>query len=270
MPNSQIIQQSQPIFVIGSARSGTSIIAEAIKSGTSISGCNEGHFLPLTYFLMQELEQYYSKRKSLMNKEGFMISHTDYDDLEEKLIEIFRNTCDSFYQDQVWLDKTPDMGMIKAAPYLLRIWPESRFIFAKRRGMECINSRLRKFPHVPFKTHCKIWKTCMEIWLSVRDNLNDHYIEIDQREISIHPELMAQKIGNFLNLDNEKIEKIYNIFSHKRPESTGGNELPRAMAISEASWNNEQIDFFRKHCGTISEKYGYSESSSYYLSNVSK
>lgn len=265
MSDVKLNRQAKPIFVIGSARSGTSIIAKAIKSGANIPGYNEGHFLPLISFLIQEVEQYYEKKEFLMAKKGFMIAHTNQNELEQGILKVFRNICDSLYKNEVWIDKTPDMGMIKASPYLLSVWSKSRFIFAKRRGIECINSRLKKFSHIPFETHCKIWKICMESWLAVRENLDGHYIEIDQREISLNPKLIAKKIGSFLNLNQEQTERINNIFSTNRPEFTGGSEAEQAIEISEAGWNDEQINFFRQHCGAVSKQFGYSEASSYYL-----
>ena len=265
MSDAKVNRHVKPIFVIGSARSGTSIIAKAIKSGVDIPGCNEGHFLPLISFLMQEIEEYYQKKEFLMAKKGFMIAHTNQNELEEGILKVFRGICDSLYKNEVWIDKTPDMGMIKATPYLLRVWSKSRFVFAKRRGIECINSRLKKFSHVPFETHCKIWKICMESWLAVRENLENHYIEIDQREISLNPELIAKKIGKFLFLNQEQTERINNIFSTNRPEFTGGSEAAQAIEINETGWTEEQIEIFRQHCGAVSKKFGYSESSSYYL-----
>ena len=265
MKHTLVSHSAKPIFVLGSARSGTSIITTAIKSGANISGCNEGHFLPLISFLMQQIELYYSKKEFLMNKTGFMVSHTNCDDLMEKILEVFGNICDSFYEDEVWVDKTPDMGMIKASPYLLRIWPNARFIYAKRRGIECINSRLKKFPNVPFKTHCNIWKICMESWILVRESLHNHYIEVDQREIALNSELMSQKIGIFLDLDNYKVEQINNAFCNERPEYTGGKENLEAKNIEEFGWSEQQIKTFREICGSINKKTGYSETSSYYL-----
>ena len=264
MPNIQV-NHAKPIFIVGSARSGTSIITEAIKSSLDIPGCHEGHFLPLISFLIQEIKSYYSKRDFLMDKKGFMISHTNSNDIEEGILDTFRNICNSFYKQEIWIDKTPDMGMIKSTPYLFHIWPESSFIFAKRRGIECINSRLKKFPHVPFKTHCQIWKTCMESWLLVRKDLDNNYIEIEQREISLNSKFTAQKIAKFLNLNQEQTKKINNIFSSKRPEFLGGQEKIKVTNIEEIGWSKQYITIFRDICGSINEKMGYSETSSYYL-----
>ena len=53
------------------------------------------------------------------------------------------------------------------------------------------------------------------------------------------------------------------IFTHERPQSTGGVEELKAQDIKEVGWTDEQIEIFRKHCGEVSKKFGYSESSSY-------
>ena len=265
MVNTQSNFQAQPIFVIGSARSGTSIIAKAIKLGTGIPGHNEGHFLPLVSFIMEEIQSYYNKRKFILDKKSYMISHTNCSELEDKILKVFRETCNSLYTSKVWIDKTPDIEMIKVSPYLLHIWSNSRFIYAKRRGIECINSRLKKFPQVPFKTHCIIWEACMNNWLKVKDSLNNQYIEIDQREIALEPQTTSKKIGNFLHLNQQEIEKINNTFDSKRPEFTGGKENIKANSIEEFGWSKQQIETFREICGSVSKKVGYSETSSYYL-----
>ena len=260
--------EQEPIFILGSARSGTSILFEAITSGLEAPGYREGHFLPLIGMVIKQVEQYYSAKTRLMSNDKLMIAHTSQSEIEQQILEVFRNTCRSLFSEQVWIEKTPDSLMIEASPYLLRTWPKSRFIFAKRRGLECIASRLRKFPtHVSFETHCKIWKQCMEGWLKVIEYLGGHYIEIDQREIALNPKLVANKLGLFLQLSPEKINKIEHIFSTKRLQNTGGSENPKATNITEIGWTNQEIEIFRKHCGDVSKQFSYSESSSYYLNN---
>lgn len=263
----KIYGESKPIFVLGAARSGTSILASSIRKGANITGYNEGHFLPLVKILIKEIDDYYIKKETkIRDKKAFMLSYVNQNKLENAIIDVFRTICNSLYQQEVWIDKTPDHQMIQAAPYLLRVWSESRFIFAKRRGIECINSRLKKFPYVSFENHCKIWKMCMESWLAVRNSLDGHYIEIDQREISINPKLISKKIGDFLNLNQAQTERINSIFLTKRPEFTGGWEAARSIEMNELGWTKEQIKIFRKHCTKVSKNLGYSETSSYYLS----
>lgn len=261
--------QDTPIFIIGSGRSGTSILTGAIRSGGEIEGYLEGHFLPLILFFMQDIERYYFSKRNLLNDPRHMIADVNQTEIENEIINIFRHKCKALATDKVWLDKSPDSAMIKAVPYILRIWSQSRFIFAKRRGIENLISRLKKFPHVPFEKHCIMWKDCMESWLIVKDQLKDCSIEIEQRDIALHPSDTAQKIGTFLNLEQTKINKIAHIFKTQRPQYTGGQENIEPISIDQTGWTKEQIKIFRKHCTEVSKKFGYSETSSYYLNTLS-
>jgi len=42
-----------------------------------------------------------------------------------------------------WVDKTPNLDIVRSADILYRIWPEAKFIYMKRRGIENVMSRLR-------------------------------------------------------------------------------------------------------------------------------
>ena len=257
--------EHQPIFIIGSGRSGTSILTGAIRSGGKIEGYLEGHFLPLILFFMKDIERYYFSKRSLLNDNRHMIADINQEVIEQEIITLFREKCESLSSSKVWLDKSPDSAMIKASPYILKIWPQAKFIFAKRRGIENIISRLKKFPHVSFEQHCIMWKDCMESWLQVKDKLIESSIEIEQRNIALHPKNVSKKIGAFLRLEQDKIKNIENIFTTQRPQSTGSEENLQAISIKETGWTEEEIKIFRRICGAVSQKFGYSESSSYFL-----
>lgn len=258
-------QEKKPIFVVGSARSGTTIIGTALRIATDAPGYGEGHFLPLMTILIREVQLFYADKGNLMQDENIMLSHTSQKEIEEEIIAAFRDICDSLFKEEIWLEKTPDTKMIETSPCLIRAWPKARFIFAKRRGIECIKSRLKKFEGVPFETHCNIWRNSMEAWLRVKNRLKGAWIEIDQREISLNPGLVAKQIGEFLDFSQEQTNKVERAFAEERPQYTGGVEAEKAIDISETGWSDRQIELFRKYCSAVSEKFGYSESSSYYL-----
>lgn len=255
----------KPIFILGSGRSGTSILTGAIRSGAKIEGYLEGHFLPLILSFMQDTEHYYYSKRSLLTDNRHMIADVSQQYVEQSILNFFRQTCESLATNPIWLDKSPDSAMIKTAPYLLNIWSESRFIFAKRRGIENIISRLKKFPHVSFEDHCIMWKDCMESWLRVKDRLQHCAIEIEQRDIALNPKLTANRIGDFLHLEPEKTAKIAEIFITQRPQSTGGQERKLALDINETNWSETEKSIYRQHCTPVSHQFGYSETSAYYL-----
>lgn len=59
-----------------------------------------------------------------------------------------RKAAESLHKEKIWVDKTPDPRMIKCVPRLKRAWPNAKFIFVKRRGIENLESRIKKFPYV--------------------------------------------------------------------------------------------------------------------------
>jgi hypothetical protein len=259
---SQIVK---PIFILGSGRSGTSVLSAALRTGARIQGYPEGHFLPLIHYLVKEIDRFYQIKKHLIDEE-YALGHVNIDRVKQEVIKSIRIIADGLYASSQWVDKSPGYETIEAAPYLLQAWENARFIFAKRRGIECLISRLKKFPHVSFENHCTIWAKCMQSWLEIRDRLpQDCAIEIDQRDIALSPKLTAAKIGNFLNLEAEKIAKIEDIFTNKRPQSTGSQESEVAIDLEATGWNPEEIAIFRKICGNINQAFGYSEDNFYYI-----
>lgn len=256
---------SQPIFIIGAARSGTSVITTALRNGARIEGFHEGHFLTLLYITLFQIDRFFESRHQVIDDKRHMIANINKTEFEEVLINEFRNAAESLHKEKIWVDKSPDPRMIKCVPYLKRAWPNAKFIFAKRRGIENLTSRMKKFPHVSFDKHCLIWKDCMESWLKVRDLVKDCSIEIEQREISLNPQEISAKLGAFLSLEQDKINRISEIFSTERPQNTGGKEQELSISLSETGWTSSEIESFKNHCSDINRKYGYSESASYYL-----
>jgi len=258
-----IEKTSRPIFILGSGRSGTSILTAALKSGAEIPGFNEGHFLPLLYSVMAEVGRYYSAKEKLRLNQLHQVAHMDQEKLEDDLISVFKRQCEQIHTEEVWLDKSPTAGMIKAVPYLRRAWPEARYIFAKRRGIENVISRLKKFPNVDFETHCRQWCACMQSWLQVKDPVRGSSIEIDQRDIALQPVETARVIGDFLALNSNQVRKIEANFTGKRPQSTGSTEKETALDISQVGWTKEQMNVFRAICGEVSQAFGYTENGDY-------
>lgn len=104
----------------------------------------------------------------------------------------------------------------------------------------------------------------MNSWSEVRSSVLDSSIEIEQRDIENNPKMISNRICDFLNIGEECVGSIYDIFTSKRPESTSASASVE-ISLNNTGWTDEQIKIYRYYCSDISKKFGYSETVDYYL-----
>src|SRR5581483_8649104 len=133
-----------PVFVLGPARSGTSAITLALLQSGSYIGSGEGHLLPLSHQILSIIEQQYR----LAGMQGSTALTRVSSDAFQKLIRrAFVKLAADLFPAPRWLDKTPTVEAVRASLLMRELWPNARFIFMKRRVIENVLSRQRKFPH---------------------------------------------------------------------------------------------------------------------------
>src|SRR5687767_11132337 len=144
-----------PIFVVGSVRSGTSAMMHALRDGAGIRGFNEGVLAQLMPVLLAAIGNHYG---TFNQKPTTMLGSVPREFLENGIKNLFGRAFVETMGTGRWLDKTPGGApMINACPTLLEIFPEAKFIFCKRRGVENVLSRQRKFPGRSVEAHCEGW-----------------------------------------------------------------------------------------------------------------
>lgn len=257
-PNSDIT----PIFVIGSARAGTSALVSVLRDAAHIPTDHEGHLVSMVHTLLRASREH----ADAVRAQGATVVRVGSDVIEDSILDAVRQMQEAAFPGvSVWLDKTPDGPTIRAIPYILRMWPKARFIYAKRRGIENVVSRTRKFPHLAFSEHCERWCIALTLWKERKATIpRGSWIEIEQREMALQPEKTAQELGDFLGFNQATIQAVGHAFKTVRPESTGGNEKKTA-SIDTVGWSRIQIDTYRKICGHVAVEWGYSEDEKYYL-----
>lgn len=128
------------------------------------------------------LDQLIDRQFSLFSGDKNLISAVDKNKLKTSIFGILKQTADELNPEASWFDKTGNPDMIFAIPVLLKLWPESVFIFAKRRAIENVKSRLKKFPNHNFDYHCSDWAKNMSAWRQIRTQLPaSKFVEIDQQ-----------------------------------------------------------------------------------------
>jgi Sulfotransferase family len=263
-------EECEPIFIVGSARSGTSAIVLALRNGANIAGYNEGHYASVLHKLIRTASDHIIEQRQKDRSPEVMMFHVKVDEFTHDIMEMVKRKMEAHFPDKkVWMDKTPDGLMLRIIPYLMVMWPKARFIYCKRRAIENLSSRLRKFTHLTFERNCEHWEAAMSLWLKHRQYIPENQrIEIDQYEMGVHPTETAERLATFLNLNEDQRVKIEKIFKGDRPEFTGADEQ-KLKGLHDLGWSEEQLEIYNRICAPVNKEYGYSEDSSYYL-NISK
>jgi hypothetical protein len=251
-----------PVFIVGSPRSGTSILVSAL-SGVGYQGYREGNFLPLMQFIISAIDLHFATFAK--PNPHILVAQIDPQLLKKRVELLFKEITDNLNPAPLWFDKSGNHGMITAIPTLLRLWPTSVFIFAKRRAIENIVSRIKKFPERHFEYHCLDWARNMAAWREVREKLPvDIYLEVDQQDLIRDTEAISSKIATFLGLENQQLEILTRTFRSRRPQETNKGSASKTYSLEGLHWSEAKLAIFRKHCAPEMDAFGYGEGEEYY------
>lgn len=244
-----------PVFIVGSPRSGTSALVTVLRY-IGYHGFAEGHFLPLLSRIDLLVDNHFYQFRD--TGPGVLLGNIDKRALKRRIFEALRTTVNDLNPDEPWLDKTHHPPMIEAIPIIRELWPGSVFVFAKRRGIENVISRLKKFPDDPFEYACSNWAESMAAWRTIRPQLSpEYFIEVEQRDMIQRPEHTARRLCAFLQVDESAFPGAYTAMSTKRPEESAEGSAYKTSSLAESGWTAEQKETFLKHCETEMKQFGY-------------
>jgi hypothetical protein len=244
-------------------RSGSSALCLALQKGTRYRGFPEGHVLDVANRLIIAINVHFQKKDTLPSqaRAAYQFGHITHARFQAETMELLRRLM-AGYATPFWFDKTPTYQMVISVPLLAQAWPRSSFIFMKRRGLENICSRMRKFGTGNFREMCTDWAIIMSAWRVVRENIPGRFIELDQRIMLTEPDSVAGHVGRLLNLEPTEIEAFSGVLRRERPEMTdpSGSIVSN---ISQLGWSDEQMQVFRALCNDEMDAYGYTYDAQY-------
>jgi hypothetical protein len=242
-----------PVFIVGSPRSGTSALVNVLHY-IGYHGFQEGHFLSLLLDTDAIVDVHYFWIPHTYP--GVALANIDKRDLKRRLFETFRTMMNDLHPKGPWFDKTPNSEMILAIPIIRELWPDSVFVFAKRRGIENVISRLKKFPIPSFEDHCADWARTMAAWRHVRQQLPPEcFIEVEQRDMIQQPKPTARSLCEFLQVDD--VPAACYAMITRRPQESAEGTASMTSSLAESGWTVEQTETFLKHCETEMNQFGY-------------
>jgi hypothetical protein len=255
-----------PIFIVGSPRSGTSVLVDALVSA-GYHGYREGLFLSLIQPISKVIDRQFTNFDA--GSREVLISNIDRLVFKDALWRVVKDTVEQVNKPAPWFDKTGEPEMVYSIPVIRSLWPESIFLFAKRRGLENIISRLVKFPAHGFKYHCQNWQDTMAAWRTIRGSIpQDRFLEVDQHDLGVNPRAAASALSNFLTGSDALQVAFHKTFVHNRPQQTSDGTAHRIVSLGSCGWDEAQQALFRQICGPEMEAFGYTIDFDYSVSRI--
>jgi sulfotransferase family protein len=250
-----------PVFVLGPARSGTSVVTLGLLSSGRYEGTGEGHLLPLAHALLGRVDSYYQHRAGSSSET--LLSRVPVQAFHQLVRRSFVHLARDLFPTGYWLDKTPTVEMVRAAPLMRELWPNARFIFMKRRVIENVLSRRRRFPHDSAQMHYSDWAAVMAAWLDVRDRLAGAALEVEHRQLVLEPHAALSAIGKLLELPDQAAARFREFVAGNRPEQTDAN-FGATYTLENLHLKADEARHMVETCDRLMAAYGYSYRESYF------
>ena len=234
------------LFLMGSPRSGTSQLGSTLTQVLGLPWLGEGHGAPLFARAADALT-------GDAAAENGLVRHMARENFRQIAIQAARSAYFVMHGSASFVDKTPGVPMIAAAPFLVECFPGSRFIFLRRNPVANIRSRLVKFANTPFEEHCRDWAAAMNEWLRVRSVLPD-YVEIQQEDMLAAPDQVAKVLADYIGVP-DCAARISESLKSERLEQTGAGA--GVTDKLQAGWTAPQLQAFERICGPAMRAFGY-------------
>jgi len=270
LPLDDISSEFTPVFIIGSPRSGTTLIGNCIGNHSKVANGEESLFLIDFWRLFSDLYQGNNHQSwKPLNK------FVDENELWG-LIKNFSNTIFHSYLNKkkcrIYLDHTP--WYILLMPFIINLFPNSIFIHILRDGRNVVKSLSNSYSK-GFKWAGKNTKIRTKLWSDLvrfgcengRKMPKNHYIEIRYEDFCTKPEIALNRVFDLLSLSYESECLLPLNEKHATPSlkhetiDSLNNKTIEFNEYTRFEWENhwapEDKEAFLKYGGDTLNKLGY-------------
>ena len=242
-----------PIFIIGSPRSGTSMLHWSLCQHERVWGSEESElFVPLTRYLGQLFDE--ARRfegRNWLDAQGVE---------RDEFLACMGRGVEALYASRAggrhWLEQTPSNTW--ALPEIDRLLPDARYLFIHRDGRQVAESMMSLWQW-PFRKAVKTWREANQCALSFESEQAGKVLRISYESLVRDPATVLAAVWRFLGLD-ECQESIQFITSNQPINASPDNAAQTGMQKLEPryhGWSKSRTALFRKTAGAEMEQLGY-------------
>lgn len=238
----------RPLFIVGSPRSGTTVLGKSLGLHSLIASSEESLFLLHMWRIYSDLYMGDNRRKTTnlkdyLSSDQLLLTIGNFSD------EIFGNFL-AKENKHIYLDHSPWYGSI--ASFIKVIYPDAQFIHIIRDGREVVRSLSHSYAKgfqwagssIEYRTG--IWKNSVENCLKIKENYPNDYYEIYYKDLIESPEQSFKDICKKLDIAYEtNILEGLNM-KHAFPSSTSLDPKMRDIDYDPEGWPREWTDNERK------------------------
>jgi hypothetical protein len=236
----------QRVFILGPARSGTSLLFLALHEALGLPGEGESHVVPAFQRAIHAFALY---REGLADATPVLAHRLNIRSFRAHVIAYMRRFYAEAFPGGRFVDKTPGAEAIAGAALIREAFPEALIILTRRNGIQAVQSHRRKF-HADFGPACRAWAACMQAIEEVRPVVPD-LLEIDHGALAAQPVQTAERIASRLG----QADVAPALAAYLRDNWSGMPNPP--ATLEQCDWSESQKAEFRRVCGPAMQRFGY-------------
>lgn len=244
-----------PVFIVGSPRSGTSMLHWALCEHEELWGSEESELLPT---FTRHLESVYNKARRFKGRNWLETQQVDL----EAFFAYLGTGIDALYASRAgkrhWLEQTPSNTW--ALPEIYRMFPDARFLFIHRDGRQVVESMISMW-HWSFIKAVRTWQDANRLAMQFERNHPGATLRIAYEKLVTHPEQELRRIWQFLGLDECRESIRFIVDKEPINASPRFNDPDRLKKLQPrySHWPWYKRFLFRKIAVEQMESLGYKE-----------
>lgn len=252
-----------PVFIVGSPRSGTTVLAKCLSEHPNLAAGKESIYLILLWHLYADLHQGGNSRRLVPLKE-YLTGAELLSCIQQFSDRIMQSLTDKKGSDVRYVDHTPWYGAL--GPFIECLYPDAKFIHIVRDGRQVVRSLTKsradghKWAGDSIEARTKLWMFSVLRAKGIGEHDPNKYLEVRYENLCTKPKETVQKICEHLCLEYQNamlqpLEIPVSTPSRANPEFKANEPKKLDELIGwPKEWQEEDRESFLKVAAELHQK----------------